>query len=264
MERKHSFDVDTHARAVDQLVKHDETELALRLCDMVPAYFRHRPHPKLTQLKSNILAAMMTPYAYSQNKKDMGVGFKEGAHVLANTVRGQFLHKLVDEYNTAGRKPHIVDLGPGDFWIPTSLTGIQAAFTYQPIGLQNDAQSKAITCAPGAFQYSKLDPSQPTIFVAAEIIEHLHNPQDIVTDCLRVCGGWPEQVILSTPCFNFDYNENWNQKDGIQHLRAYTPNEFTQTLTALFPFHSFQLAVETILTAIGVRTDILEKSKKES
>lgn len=179
---------------------------------------------------------------------------------MSGTIRGQMVKNSVKDYNDKGLVPHIIDMGPGDYWIPIALTALKYDFTYEPIGVSPYALEQVIKLI-GDTKFGKRKGDAPQIFLAMEIIEHLHHPSDIVTDCLRYCKIWPEVVILSTPHHNYDYNTDWDRPDGLQHLRAYTPHEFADTINKMFPMYGFQIAVERLLSAIGKRNDILHTTQ---
>ena len=76
----------------------------------------------------------------------------------------------------------------------------------------------------------------PVIFLACEIIEHLWNEQEILSNMLRYCRC-ADIVHISTPKYTYGFNlgKDWDQsRQEIDHLRTYTPSEFTTLIQNMF------------------------------
>lgn len=142
---------------------------------------------------------------------------------MTETLRGHMIVEDVKQLNKKGLWPVIVDFGPGDFWVREVLSSLGLNFSYTPITLCNSTK------------YEVTGTSQPVIFCAFEIIEHLWNEQDIRTEATKF-GLKPDIIHVSTPMYTFDTEcTDWTTRMQLGHLRTYTPGEFNRILGKLFP-----------------------------
>lgn len=230
------FDLNPYLHVADILTAGDEPMLALKVLDMVPGFYRDHYPKEMHDKKREIIAKLATPGFYVTNPYDSMVRADNAHLVVEGTLRGQLILKDVQDYNAKGLEPHIVDLGPGEYWLSIGLKKKGCKFTYQPIGLCTDAHEKAK-------DHILLELSQtpskdaPRIFVACEIIEHLHHEADIRTDCERV-GCVPDIIHISTPKYSFDGRAEkfkWQNQGDLGHLRTYTPMEFQNVVLRMWP-----------------------------
>lgn len=248
------FDEDALLKTVEMLVNADEVERALLLLDNVPAIYRDQPTYKMTQMRKDILAAMCTPHAYMTGEYDPNLRPDDAMAQMQYLLRGKLIEAEVRRYNKSGEVPHIVDVGPGEYIIPLGLKACGLRFTYKDVAMDVRAQ----TAARSFLQEQQIAPTpeQPRIFLANEIIEHLPAPHDLVTECLRHCGRWPDRVHMSTPCYTFDGKiKDWRKPGGLPHLRAYTPQEFQAEVRRLFPMFSWTCHLDLIMSLVGNRED---------
>lgn len=255
-----AFDPNLCQQYVEMLVDHDEVERALIVLENVPAYYRDAVPQNLAKLKKDILQAICTSHAYYSDNLDQKISLEAAKYALQN-IRGLLIAKEVETYNKQGLTPHIVDMGPGEYFVPIGLKDLKLKFTYNDIGLDQQTRKDAL---PFIEDVKRLIPTreQPVIFLALEIIEHLHNPKDIVTECLRHCGEFPERVHLSTPCYTYDASaKDWRKKSGLPHLRAYTPAEFMRTSQSLFREYAPQYFDGIIMSIRLQRSDKIDPNQ---
>lgn len=233
------FDSKACAEYVKMLVCHDEVEAALLVINNIPAYYRDYCPQELVDLKKTILGKIMTPHAYANGEHDSHVNL-EGAIDAFKSVRATILKKEVEIYNDKGKTPHIVDMGPGEYFVPLGLAHFGLRFTYKEIGLNQKARALAEPHIK-AFLKERAAPEQPEIFIANELIEHLSDTNQITIEALRHCAKEPERVHLSTPCYVYDLKRDFADITDLPHLRAYTPAEFIKAGHGLFPGYDFQL-----------------------
>lgn len=254
------FNLKEFLNVIECYVQSDEVERALWLLDNLPGAFRDFPPPELVALKKDILAAMITPHGYLTSGCDSDVGtFEQSSKSVLSFLRGILILKEVERYNTRGLKPHIVDVGPGEYFIPLGLKHLNCDFTYYDIAMDPNTGQVAHPLIHDKRQ-AKPD-NQPTIFVALEIIEHLPATRDLVIEAQRHCQGWPDRIHLSTPCYTYDAAvKNWRRPTGLPHLRTYTPMEFLSEASKLFPGYSWEIYNHTVMSLRGCRNDKLDKA----
>lgn len=257
------FSPQLNINLIEELIRYDEVELALKVFDMLPAHLRDNIPPELKKLKENILSSLCTPHAYLNSDLDSDVTKEKAIFVMDNTLRGLLIKKEMEKYRDLDFYPHIVDMGPGEYFIPIALQELKHAFTYKPIMFDKSAHKewRKVSIPPPTSRTSEMPLyQQPVIFIACEIIEHLFHVEDIAIECLRHCGELPEKIHLSTPKYAYDAsNKDWIKPCGLPHLRTYTPKEFIHAAIDLFPDYVWQLYDSQILSLRGVRNDIIDK-----
>lgn len=238
--------------AAEELIRFDEVERALTLLNQLPAIYRDNPIPAIEQLKMKIKRALVTPHAYMSAALDQDVDPEHAKRNIRWLLRGRILEEEVRLLNKAGKTPHIVDVGPGEYWAPLGLQTWGYQFSYKAVAMDKVAAGKAEPHLSSIASERKA--GEPTIFIAQEIIEHLPSPQDLVTEALRYCDGWPDYVHLSTPCYTFSCGpKDWDKLCGLPHLRAYTPREFMQEVTTLFPGYRWEFKTDAIQSMRGFK-----------
>ncbi len=225
------FNTQCFLEAAKELVRADETIRALQLLDNLPAYYRDNVPTEVFVLKNEILKKICTPDEYAVNEFDEWMDLKD-LHGMRNTLRARIILKEVQNFNQAGLTPHVVDYGPGEFWLPLLLKQEDCQFTYDPIILNQKAYDKAKIHFVDNLMPKSV--KQPKIFVATEIIEHLWEESEIRAQMLKRCN-FADIVHLSTPKYTFDDDcMDWTTKGQLGHLRAYTPREFSQVIQDIF------------------------------
>lgn len=219
------------------LLNSDETLMALKVLDMVPAYLRDHKSPELEELKREIMARIATASFYATDK-----GFElsvddETCLKHAKTLRAMLVAQDVKALNENGLKPHVIDMGPGEGSLPFYLISLGLDFTYQQVYVnqptyeQTRHRFKSVEAVPAK--------EQPIIFVATEVIEHLHCESEIRFEMEKACG-LADIVHISTPLYAFNpFVEDWKKIGTLGHLRTYTPTEFQKTVTEMFKEYAF-------------------------
>jgi len=184
-------------KAADILVAADEPLKAIQLLDNLPGYYRDFPPQEILDMKKDIKAKLATATFY-QKEDSPGIGTYEDIKPVASTLlRYELIKNDVSEYNKAGKTPHLIDLGPGKYYLPIGLKGDGLKFTYQDIGFNGPSQMSFLDQHADLYK-TKAPVDSPVIFVACEIIEHLHHEDDIAAEMHRT-GCSPDIIHLSTP-----------------------------------------------------------------
>lgn len=229
------WDVDAHVRFIHALCRADEFKMAMDACDMLPGFYRDNVPKEIQELKRDIHANFMTAHDYVINPYDTPtLSIERGKQIIDVAERGQVLLKKVKEYNAAGKVPHLVDMGPGDFWMSLGLHAYDCKFTYFGLCVNLEANKLFNQTLPNVWQdVAKAD--QPVIFIACEILEHLHFPAEILQTYHKYADN-ADHILLSTPLYTFGTgNDKWREQKWLGHLRTYTPNEFSQWALGTFP-----------------------------
>jgi len=239
------FDPKPWIQLSDILVAADEPMMALEVLKMVPGFYRDHYPMVLQEQADKIDSLTATPHFYAKNKWDMRiVTDEEGGHLVDSLLRGRLIQTDVQKYNTEGKRPHVFDYGPGEYWLPIGLQHKGYNFTYDDVGLCDEARKAAV---PRLKMPSKPFGEAPVIYVACEIIEHLHYERDLKVEVERA-GLKPDIIHVSTPKYTFDgrlERLDWRSKGDLGHLRTYTPKEFSDKICLLFRGYNWQLFADS-------------------
>lgn len=232
------------------LVDNDETELALKVLDCLPGYYRDNTPDQLSFIKKDINKRIMTVHDYITNTGD---DIKRDIHFYIDALpRGLIIKDEIKKANAQGIKPHICDVGAGDYWMVAGLDAHKVDFTYNTMSLHRDSYQEAkqrfehVWCARDVSD-------RPNWFVAYELIEHLHNVHDLFTFSNKICSGEPEKIFLSTPKYCYGEGaKGWEYgKRPIQHLRTYTPREFMNAVHDIFKGYNWYYYDDAVMVLIG-------------
>lgn len=240
--------------AANILVAGDEPLRAMHLLrDCVPGYYRDHMPESFRELISDIEVLLCTPTFYMTNKYDAMVRADDADFVVLNTYRGKLIEQDIKELNAAGKTPHLVDLGPGEYWLPIGLSKLGYDFSYKPIGLCAEALTKAMPFIEKHLRDPR--PDQPGVFVACELIEHLHNEADIRVEFMKEKRPF-KHIHISTPKYSFDGQKDklsWRSLGDLGHLRTYTPSEFQRVVLGMFPEYDWAFGDDQIMHLKGTR-----------
>lgn len=225
--------------AANILVASDEPLRALKLLDNLPGYYRDFVPKEITKLKIEILKNIATNTLYSSGYDPILTTVSLENNASCTTLRWEKIRDDVKAFNEKEITPHIIDMGPGEYWLPQLLKHVGLKFTYDDITMSMDGKR----AAQEHFKdyYSQQPTDRPTIFVACEIIEHLHHEEDIASECYKLKTR-PAIIHISTPRYTFDTRLarlHWKTFGPIGHLRTYTLTEFENVVCKMFPEYDF-------------------------
>lgn len=250
------FDYKPWKEAADILVGADDPMRALQLLELVPGFERDHYPKELAEVKRNIFSKLATPTFYMSNPGDMNVTTENADQYVKGNLRGILIEQDVKEYNDKGIVPHLVDLGPGEYWLPIGLKALGHKFTYEDIGLCDKARNRALEILGTTYQDTDANHKpEATIYVACEILEHLHCEQDIAVECMRRNIN-PDIIHISTPRYSFDVRmtrKDWLEHGDLGHLRTYTPAEFVTVVTKMFAGYKWLMHNQPIMHLRGTK-----------
>lgn len=233
--------------AANILVAADEPLRALHLLENLPGYYRDHIPKEIFQLKRDILKQIATNTFYALEPDSELPDPDNFLHHHGHILRWNLIKKDVEEFNKRGLIPHILDIGPGSFWLLACLDYLELGFTYNDISMSSKIQDRA----KEKYKHRYLiEPptNQPHIVFACELIEHLHHETDILAEIMRAKVN-PHIIHVSTPKYSYDCRPeklNWKEHGDLGHLRTYTPAEFMMKIHNMFPdyekyFHDGQI-----------------------
>ena len=249
-----SFNVEPYLQVAQMLVDADDPKRAIELLtNFLPAFYRDHTPIEIINAVNKITSSLMTPTSYSDCKDDsVFCESPDRAKLLIDqTLRGQLMLKSVQEYNEKGIAPHLIEIGPGEYWLSQGLKAHNCKFTYQDIAVNEYTKEKS-----KFIERTPWDKEAPVIYVAQEIIEHMSDPHDLAIELYRVMHGkQPNQIHVSTPLYTFDGKPKpiaTLERNGLPHLRAYTPQEFLSEVMRVFgAAYKWDFSVSPIMSLVG-------------
>lgn len=213
------FSIPQYLNLIEQYIASDEVEIALWLLDHPPSFYREHQPPELVKMRDDLNRSLWTPIQYA--------GIYEGVKVTPEAtaahwpLRAEILEGVLKTFNW----PHLMELGPGGNWLFEGLKHKGIDFTYEHMGLDNKHTYDIDHKAP------------PTIFVAFELIEHLHNEHEIYQNYLKF-NKKADVVLISTPEHTWagGMAEDFRTRP-LGHLRCYSPDEFHSVVSKMFHEH---------------------------
>lgn len=246
-----NFDPKPFIECAEILVKMDETERALHLLSNLPGIYRDKVPKEIKDLKNLILSKITLPHDLLSDSRELPKSDEWSIHFLNNTMRGMKLKTLVKALNDEGKAPHIDEFGPGDGTFVIGMDYEKLKFTYSCTSLNEESKNRIYNKLLDKALWS--DVKGPRIFVAYEIIEHLHNTEEIRQVHNRMCPEGADYVLLSTPTYCFEQGTpNW-KTEKIHHLRTYGPREFLIESMRLFPEYQFQHFADPVQVVLGMK-----------
>jgi hypothetical protein len=245
-----NFKLQPFLDVINELMRCDETIRALWVCDNLPAYQRDYPPKEISALKREIQKRIATANFYATSADYELRAPDHSSYAMEHSLRGMMMIKDIENLNKKGFVPLVGDIGNGEYWLPQLLNHKGLKFDYFPIYVNWPSHNHYRDRWEKNFS-DKLKENQPTIFFAGEIIEHLWKEDELKYSMERWIG-LADIVHISTPNRTFDTAcTNWLEKNDIGHLRAYTPMEFTKTVTEMFPEYAVVALQSQILHARG-------------
>jgi hypothetical protein len=197
----------------------------------------------------------MTTHAYLDCKDDsiFCETPEKAMQILDNTLRGQLVRDAVKQHNNAGHVPHVIDLGPGEYWLPQGLRAKFLNFTYEDIGVNEYTKQRSKTIPRHHWNGENY-----VIFCAQEVIEHLFHVEDLNIEMMRYTNGkGAHEIHLSTPLYVYDPKPkpiDGLDKNSLPHLKGYTPQEFGNAAIKIFgPAYQWELHASQIMSLVGKR-----------
>jgi hypothetical protein len=247
--KPHFFDHSAFLKAAEQLVDADEVERALALLDNIPAYYRDHVPEEILAYKNKIMQHMITAHGYMNDAHDCNICTVESArNIVQGTLRGRLIEK---ELNLcADEKVHVVEVGPGEYWLPI---GLDRPFAYTPVAMDSRVQKQALADPKVSHRMAPASTPDTRVFVACEVIEHISNPRELVWEsCKHFAGLEPHYIHLSTPYYTYDGKPKDWSSHKLPHLRAYTPREFIVEAQKLWPHYEWQLYLSPVMSLRGL------------
>lgn len=233
--KPHSFSVDVWLDYVEGLIASDETLMALDALEKCPAYYLDHYPARAMEIRESLQSALWTPVQYR--------GIYKPTDEKANPndrwpLRFEMLADKVKELNEKHIVPEILELAPGGGGTKALLDARGHRYFYESLSLDGIEKS-GLEASTINFR----------IFVAFEIIEHLHYESEIYQNYLKF-EKEASIIMISTPLYTYIPMPEWRGK-ALGHLRTYTPNSFFSVVNKMFKGFNWQMHADNTMVLVG-------------
>lgn len=239
------WNLETHIKSIIQMIQSDELEIALRMCDQVPSFYRTKDHyPKeLADIKKRLYQQCYDIFLYGNDDDEANQAYetcKEQWFGQYCYPRAEIITTEIVRLNSAGITPWVFDLScsHGNCGVGLKET-IGLKFNYLGKSMNHRAAKKVQEWL-GDIWADKPLPGQHTILVCTEALEHAWDSEDIVRAAYKV-GVDFDQIFLSTPLNTLGGGlENWDTRP-LGHVRCYNEMDFLEFAGKAFPNYKWAL-----------------------
>lgn len=248
------WSLDEHIRAIEGMIKADELEIAFRMCDEIPAWYRENYPAELTEIKQTLYTNLYSPMTYASDIDEASYTY---AQVVEQVARGycyprlDILKELIQSMNKQGKKPWLFELSTSHGPIPIGLKESGCEFDFCAKNFNQAALQKVRSWLDSIWLDAPVA-GQPTIFINFESLEHAYRQEDVKNDFYKL-GLDFDHILLSVPngCLGGGL-ENWRTR-RLGHLRGYTLKEFSDLAQSFFKGYEWRCWPSVSLVLHGAR-----------
>lgn len=247
------WSLEEHIKAVIGMIRADEIQIALRMCDEVPAWYRENRPKELEDIKKTLYQRLYDAIEYSNDPDEANCTREFGESQWTNGYmhpRAEIITQIIqDDKSLKGIDPWIFDLGCSHGNLLLGLLKITRAFSYKGVGLNFKIIEKVKTWASHHWQDHPIQ-GQKTILYCTEVIEHCMNPMDIVQSAYKPGIDW-DVILLSVPlgCLGGGLPD-WDTR-RLGHVRGWTKKEFSDFASTHWPGYDWTLYVAPSMVLVG-------------
>ena len=240
------WNLSNHVIAIEQMICADEIQIALKMCDEIPGFYRDNYPPELTEIKNTLYKQLYDNFDYSSDFAEANFTKDEviaqcfsnytypRADILANDIKAH--HRDDTEYIV----PWLFEISPSHGWLPVGFDHHDLHFQFCGKNLNQPALAKIKEwLRPGVWTDEPF-PGQEKWLVNFESIEHMMNPHDLEQSSKKMGYEW-DRIYLSTPKYTLGSGlSDWKTR-RLGHVRTWTPNEFSDFAKKAWPGYEWAL-----------------------
>lgn len=239
--RARFFDLKSHIKTVESLIRSDEIIMALKLCDMIPAWYRDHYPVELLNLKKLIYkrTSDVITYATDDDEASKERSFGENQWGTSYThPRDQIITNELKALNEKRIIPWIYDLACSHGGLPLGLLKEQVQFKYFGRAMNWRIQEKVKEWCKDVWQ-ERPDPGQTTLLWCSETIEHCSLLSDIVHSVYKEDVVF-DQIIFTTPLGTLD-GGLFEIDRPLGHVRTFTTKDLIDFASGNFSGYNWTL-----------------------
>lgn len=248
--------VERHVEAVEQLIRADEIDLALQLCDMVPSFYRtpERYPKELSEIRQTVARQLYDQIEYANDDEEAECARAFGEAQWSSGYmypRAEILEREVDRLDDGNLGPWVFDLGCSHGNAPLGLIKLRKRFTYKGVGLNwRIVQKVREWCGDKWADAPDKTQGQHTILFCTEVLEHASRVEDIVTTALKEGVDW-DVIILSVPLNTLGGGlPNYTDR-RLGHVRCFNEHELYAFASKHWPGRKWELTLADSQVIVG-------------
>lgn len=244
--------LEDHIKAIEGMIRADELQIALKMCDeLLPAWYRENPPKELEDIKKKLYQNLYSQFTYASDDEEAGISREKAESEISSGYMYPRADILMAFLRTLEEPPFIVDFGCSHGHLPMSLQKLGFKFNYLGLGMNWRAVQKIKEWLEPGVWAGTPKPNQKTIFVCFETIEHMADENDLARGAMKL-GIEFDHIFMSVPygCL-FGGLYEWERPLG--HLRGYTKQDFINLATKTFTGYEWKLSISHSLILEGVK-----------
>lgn len=249
------FDLKAHIDAIVSLIRSDELQLALQMCDALPGWYRDNVPPEIRAIKDRLFQQCYDPFDYASDADEAGFDreFVTKQCLSEYTYpRANILFDAIKAMNEAGESPWIFEISPSHGWLPVGFADRGLDFNFFGKNLNQPALVKLKSWLPDGVWKEAPDPDQMRVMVCFEALEHMWNPHDLERSAKKL-GMDFDFIYLSTPKYTLGGGlPDWDTR-RLGHVRTWTPREFVKFAGDAWPGYDWTLFDSHSMVLRGAR-----------
>ncbi len=247
------FKLEEHIAAIVGMIRSDELQIALRMCDQIPGWYRDNYPPELNDIKRTLYRQTYDQIEYATDDEEAECTREFGEAQWTNGYmhpRAQIITQIVGEMNGAGVVPWIFDLGCSHGNLPLGLMQEKLSFAYRGAGMNLRIQEKVKAWVEHRWWNKPSPLNQATILYCTEVLEHAFNPHDLVHSAYKVGVEW-DVIILSVPYGTLGGGlPDWDTR-RLGHVRTYTVLDFIDFASRSWPGYKWEITKSDSMVLVG-------------
>ena len=247
------WNLEKHIAAVEQMIMADELQIALKMLENVPGWWRDHYPNVLARIKSTIYRQTYDQVEYATDDEEADCPREMGESQWGSAYmypRAEIISQIVKKYNAEEIAPWIFDLGCSHGNLPLGLLKSKHEFDYCGVGMNHRIIQKLKDWVGPAWK--DRPENQPSILYCTEVLEHCFNPHDVVHTSYKKGIIW-DQILLSVPMYCLGGGlPDWKTR-RMGHVRNWTPKEFSDFANESWPGYSWSLYKSASMVLHGVK-----------
>jgi hypothetical protein len=250
------WSLDNHIIAIEQMICADEIQMALKMCDEIPGWYRDNYPQELTEIKNTLYQQCYDQFDYSSDHDEANFTKDE---VIAQCFssytypRADILAEDLMTYQTSGKvvtQPWLFEISPSHGWLPVGFDNKKLKFNFFGKNLNQKALAKIKEwLTPGVWQ-EKPALGQEKWLINFESLEHMWFPHDLEQASKKMGHDW-DRIYLSTPKYTLGCGlSDWRTR-RLGHVRTWSPGEFSEFAKKAWPGYTWSLWPAHSMVLVG-------------
>lgn len=231
-----------HIEAIHGMIRADELQIALKMCDDIPGWYRENYPPELAAIKKTLYQQCYDQFDYASDFDEANWNYDDIiAQCFTNYTypRADILAQDIKQMNAELKAPWIFEISPSHGWLPLGFAHHGLKFHFFGKNLNQKALDKIIKHLPDYIWDPRPLVTDPKILVCYESLEHSWDPNAIVQSAYKVGVTW-DYIYLSTPNGTLGGGlPDWDTR-RLGHVRTWTPTEFIEWANKAWPGYTWE------------------------